>query len=255
MRWSYIKTGWVMTARALLRSRTVLLLLFVIPTLFYALIILTTKTDHRIAFRLASVSSEAFIQASQRYEALIFIGLTAVGLLTSFLALHLIQKQARVNRRLVLCGYRPSELIASKLTVLLCVIFVVAWYVALMLPLFFAPNRFVLVALGFMLGGYVYGCYGLLVGSIFKRELEAIFFIILLANLDAGWLQNPIYYAEAQNQAIIRHLPAYFPSQVSMVSAFTDYPITNALIGGIGYGSLLLLAAMLIFWLRMKMRG
>ena len=108
MRWSYLKTGWMMTTRALLRSRLVLLLLFIIPTLFYALIILTTKTDTIIAFKLASIESDAFVQVSQRYEALIFIGLTAVGLLTSFLALNLIQKHAPVNRRLVLCGYRPS---------------------------------------------------------------------------------------------------------------------------------------------------
>ena len=133
-----------MTTRALLRSRLVLLLLFIIPTLFYALIILTTKTDNIIAFKLASIESDAFVEVSQRYEALIFIGLTAVGLLTSFLALNLIQKHAPVNRRLVLCGYRPSELIISKLTVLLCVIVVIAVYVAAMLPLFFQPNRFVI---------------------------------------------------------------------------------------------------------------
>lgn len=240
-----------MAVRELMRSRIALILLLLIPTLFNLLIVLTT-TDRPLAFKLASVSEETFLQVSERRESLIFIGGAAVGLLTSFLALSLIQKHAEVNRRLVLCGYKPWELIASKLAVLLCVVVLVACYAAAILRLFFQPERFALVVLGFILAGYVYGCYGLLVGSILKRELEGVLLIVLLANIDAGWLQNPIYYADAQNKMIIRRLPAYFPSQVSMVSAFTDHSIFNPLIGSVAYGSILLLGALLIYFWRMR---
>jgi len=72
--------------------------------------------------------------------------------------------------------------------------------------------------------------------------------------IDAGWLQNPIDYADAQNKAIIRHLPAYFPSQLSMASAFTEHSVIPSLLGGLAYGSILLLAAMAIFWRRMRIR-
>jgi len=240
-----------MAVRELRRSRIALILLLLIPTLFNLLIVLTT-TDRPLAFKLASVSEETFLQVSERRESLIFIGGAAVGLLTSFLALSLIQKHAEVNRRLVLCGYKPWELIASKLAVLLCVVVLVACYAAAILRLFFQPERFALVVLGFILAGYVYGCYGLLVGSILKRELEGVLLIVLLANIDAGWLQNPIYYADAQNKMIIRRLPAYLPSQVSMVSAFTDHSIFNPLIGSVVYGSILLLGALLIYFWRMR---
>ena len=240
-----------MAVRELMRSRIALILLLLIPTLFNLLIVLTT-TDRPLAFKLASVSEETFLQVSERRESLIFIGGAAVGLLTSFLALSLIQKHAEVNRRLVLCGYKPWELIASKLAVLLCVVVLVACYAAAILRLFFQPERFAFVVLGFMFAGYVYGCYGLLVGSILKRELEGVLLIVLLANIDAGWLQNPIYYADAQNKMIIRRLPAYFPSQVSMVSAFTDHSIFNPLIGSVVYGSILLLGALLIYFWRMR---
>ena len=253
MRLSYIKTGWLMTTKELLRSRITLILLFLIPTLFYALIVLTT-TDQTIVFKLASISEKTFVQVSTRSMSLIFIGIAAVGLLTSFLALNLVQKHIEVNRRLVLCGYRPSELIVSKLGVLMCVIILIAGYVAAMLPLFFQPHRFLMVLLGFALGGFVYSCYGLLVGAIFRRELEGILFIVLLANIDAGWLQNPIYYTAAQNQWIIRYLPAYFPSQTCMVSAFTDYGIFASLIKSIIYGSILLLTALLIYFWRMRVQ-
>jgi len=97
---------------------------------------------------------------------------------------------------------------------------------------------------GLLLGGWVYGCYGLLVGSLFRRELEGILFVVLLAVIDVGWLQNPIYYEEAQNQAVIRSLPAYFPAQVSMAAAFTDHAVLRPMLGALAYGAGLLLAAL-----------
>ncbi|MBA3766076.1 MAG: ABC transporter permease [Acidobacteria bacterium] len=251
MRLRYIKTGWAMTIRELLRSRIVIILIFLIPTLFYALIALTTPR-RIIPFKLASVSGEPVVEVSMRDESLVFIGLAAVGFIVSFLAMSLIQKQTEAHRRLILCGYRPMELVVSKLAVLLCVIVLISLFVAAMLPLFFRPDRFALVFLGFALGGFVYGCYGLLVGALCKRELEGILFIVLLSNIDVGWLQNPTFYADAQNTAIIRYLPAYFPSQMSMVAAFTKHSITNSLIGSLLYGSAFLIVSVLIFWWKMR---
>jgi hypothetical protein len=211
-----------------------------------------TTTKRPLAFKLASVSEKHFVHVSQRSEALIFIGLASVGLLASFLALNLIQKGTPINKRLVICGYRTSELAVSKFLVLLCVVAVIGGYVAAVLPLFFRPRHFLATVLGFVLIGFVYGSYGLLIGSIVKRELEGILFIVLLANIDVGWLQNPIFYSEAQNKAIIRWLPAFFPSQVSMVSSFTDYSILKAVLGSLAYGSIFLIVALYIFWRKMR---
>ena len=253
MRLKNIRTAWAMTMTEMRRSRIALILFFVIPTVFYSVIILIT-THRPIAFRLASISLASMITVSQRDEALVFIGLAAVGVLTSFLALHITQKHAEVNRRLVLAGYRTTELLASKFLALLAVIVLIGAYVGAMTPLFFKPLRFAPVLLGFIMAGYVYGAYGMLIGAIFRRELEGILFIVLMANLDIGWLQNPIYYVEAQNKAIIRSLPAYFPSQLSMVSAFTYEPILRPLLGSLAYGTILLAAAMIIYSRRMRLR-
>lgn len=226
MRLSHLRAGVSMTARELLRSRLVLILLLVIPSLFYAIVALTS-TDRLIAFRLASISQNTIIEVSERSESLVFIGTAVSGLLASYLALALMQKQSDVNHRLVLCGYRPSELVVSKLAVLLGVIVLIGTYVSTMLPIFSHPQRFAVATLGFVSAGFVYGSYGLVVGAIFRRELEGILFIVLLANIDAGWLQNPIYYAGAQNKFIIRALPAYYPSQISMIGAFTSHVATR----------------------------
>jgi len=245
-----------MTLRQLLRSRIVLLLLFIVPTLFYAIIILTT-TDEAIAFQLGSLPANSagqpvVVQVGKQPEALVFIGLAAVGLLTAFLAMNLVQRQLGATRRLVLCGYRPTELVTAKLVVLVAVIVAISAYVVAALPLFFDPRHMLGVALGFALIGWVYGCYGLLVGALFRRNLEGILFVVLLANIDAGWLQNPIFYADADNQAIIEALPAFFPAQVSMIAAFTDHAVARPAIAALLYGAALLVLALVVFGLRVR---
>lgn len=251
MRVNYIQTGWIMTVKELVRRRIVVVLFFLIPSLFYIITNLTTP-QHPIVFKLASLSEEIVIRVSQLEEALVFMGLAATGLLGSFLALSLIQKNTRVNRRLVICGFQSSEIAVAKLAVLLGVIVIVGSYVAVLLLVFFQPRHLINLVLGFWLVGYVYGCYGLLIGSIFKRELEGILLIVLLTNIDVGWLQNPLFYAEAQNKIIIRYLPAFFPSQVSMVSAFSDYSILKPVLGSLVYGSIFVLVALIIFGLKMR---
>lgn len=253
MRLKNIRIGLGMTLTEMRRSRIALILIFVIPTVFYAVILLTT-THRPMAFRLASISLASMITVSQRDEAMVFMGLAAVGVLTSFLALYLTQKNAEVNRRLILAGYRTTELLASKFLGLLIVIVLIGTYVGAMMTLFFGPLRFGLMLLGFMMAGYIYGAYGLLVGAIFRGELEGILFIVLLANLDIGWLQNPLFYVEAQNKAIIRSLPAYFPSQLSMVAAFTYESVLRPLLGSLAYGTVLLAVALFLYSRRMRLR-
>lgn len=235
--------AFAMTLKMLVRSRLVLLLLFAVPALFYAVVAATTNDDP-ITFQLASLGAgEALVTVGKRREALVFIGLAATGLLTAFLAMNLAQKDAQASRRLVLCGYRPAELVAARLAVLSCVVVAVSCVVAGGLRVFFAPERLAGVVAGFALVGWVYGCYGLLVGSLLKNSLEGILLVALLANIDAGWLQNPLYYADAQNQAVIRALPAYFPSQVSMAAAFTSHAVWRPSLGALVYGAALLVAA------------
>lgn len=247
MRLKYLTTSYGFTFRELFRMRISLLLLFLIPTLFFVLVNHTT-TDEPVDFVLSSVSEEALIGSTARGLSLVFIGIAVVGFVTSFLALSMVQKDREVSQRLVLCGYRGSELILSKTAVLVSVTVLIGIYVAALLLVFFRPDNWWLVTLGFILGGYVYGSYGLLVGSLFRRPLEGILLIVLLANIDAGWLQNPLYYTAAQNTALIRRLPAFYPSQVTLVSAFAnDFSIFQPLMASVLYGSVLLGAALLSF--------
>lgn len=241
-----------MTAREVLRGRLVLMLLVLIPSLFYAVAWLT-GTDEQVAFELGSIDEDLVIAVDQMHQMATFIGLAATGLLTSFVGLKLIQREAEVNQRLVLCGYRAAELVAAKLAVLLVVVLGISLYVATAIPLvFFEVDRFGALFLGFAAGGWVYGCYGLLVGALIRKELEGILFVALMTNIDSAWLQNPIWYAEAQNKIVITSLPAHLPSQASMAAAFTDQPVAGPLFGALLYGTVLLLLAGSVFTWRTR---
>ncbi len=236
------------------RSRFALVLLLVVPATFYAVARLT-GSPQPVAFELGSLGPDVLIRVPQVQEIAVFIGLAATGLLTSFVGLRLSQRDVEPSRRLVACGYRASELLAARLGVLLLLTAGVSLVVSAGLPvLFFRPSRGWPLLGAFALCGLVYGAYGLLVGALVRRELEGILLIALLANLDVGWLQNPVWYAEAQRQWVIRALPAYFPSQAAMASAFTDRSPAGPFLGGAAYALGLLSLAALAWSLRMRRR-
>ena len=254
MMWTRCCVAFRMTALALLRNRVAIGLIVILPVLFYALIAITTG-DAPIAFLLPSVSDETAVTVSRKHEGLVFMGLAAVGFISAFLGFHLISRQAEVSRRLLVCGYRAWELVVTRLAVLTCAVVIVSLFSGLLLRLFFAPQHLAVVIVGFVLVGLVYGCYGLLAGSIFKRELEGILSIVLVTNIDVGWLQNPIFYTSSEHREVIHVLPAYFPAQVSITAAFSDYTTGYAAAGSLAYGGALLIVAVAVFWSRMRVRA
>jgi len=240
-----------MTLRELMRRKIVIILLILVPSVFYAVTYLTAGLMN-IPFKLAAVGDEPIIMIPARHTALVFLGLASAGLLAAFLSMNLIQRNIEVTRRLIICGYTSTELALSKLMVLFCIIIIIGFYVGSMLWIFFDPTHFFRVILGFILVGFVYGSYGLLVGALLKGELEGILVITLLANIDVGWLQNPIFYAGALNKTIIRALPAFYPSQTSIISAFTDHAVTKSVLWSLVYGGVLLMLSLLAYWLKMR---
>ncbi len=253
MRAARIITSLFMILRMMLRRRIVLILLVVIPIVFFSIVSITTP-EKKVPFRLSSLSEKTFIVAGEKQIALVFFAVAIAGFLMSFLAMNLIQRNSTINRRLVLCGYHPLELLFSNLLSLLVTIALISVYVGLLASAFFPVLHLGMLMVSLALTGFVYGCYGLVVGTLITGELEGILLIVLLANIDAGWLQNPIFYAEAQNQAIIHYLPAYFPSQSAIIATFTDYSGLTASLNSLLYGSGFLAFSMLIFYFKMRIR-
>jgi len=251
MNWNRVGIGFAMTLRMLLRRRIVLLLLAVIPAVFLG-IVKITSTDRPLPFRLASLTEETFITIPEAGINFVFFAVASVGFLLSFLALNVMQKDKHVTRRLILCGYSPNELLIAKLAALLVIMALIALYVGLLTDQLYEVKHPAQFVLSLMSIGLVYGCYGLLVGSLIRGELEGILLIVLLVNIDVGWLQNPLFYEGAQNQALIRYLPGYFPSQASVISAFTDYSFRKALGTAFLEGAGFLFLSLVIYYRTMK---
>jgi hypothetical protein len=246
-----LRISFMMTLRMLLRRRIVLLLMLVIPAIFLGIVSLTTS-ERPLPFRLSSLDEEPVVAIPEEGIHFVFFAVASVGFLLSFLALNLIQKNRHVTRRLILCGYSPTELLTSKLAALLVFIVVVSTYVGLLTNFLYEIDHLGWFIFSLVSICFVYGCYGLLVGSLIRGELEGILLIVLLVNIDVGWLQNPLFYEGAQNQEVIRYLPAYFPSQAALIAAFTDYSISQAIRAAYLYGAMFLLFSLLIYYKTMK---
>lgn len=253
MNFKRIAISTLMILRMTLRKKIIPILVIVIPSLFLFVVYYTT-TDRLVPFQLAFLKEEVILEISERSTSLLFMAIASVGFISSFLGLSLIQKHRHENRRLILCGYNPGELVTSNLLILAMFIIIVALYTSLILFYFIDIDLYPGLLTGLCMAGFIYGSYGLVIGSIVKGELEGILLIVLLANIDAGWLQNPLFYADAQNKVIIEYLPAFFPSQTSIASAFSSYSTFSAIAYSFLYGIAFLFISMVIFYNKMKLQ-
>ena len=256
MRIAYVATATAMTARELARKRLVLALALGMPAIFFA-VAFATESNQLARVVLAGAAAPASL-VEELDMSLLFVSIVATSLISAFFASNLIQRQLDVNRRLVLCGFRAREIIGARLVVLLGIIAATTLHAGLALEalrrlgLFGDPRFPAGVLAGIAVGAFVYGCYGLLVGTLFRNELEPVFAILVLVNVDAGWLQNPIYYQASRSKWLIEALPAHFPSQVAYLSAFTPDPIGPLVARGLAYGTVFLLLALALYARRMR---
>jgi hypothetical protein len=256
----------------LLRRPVTLLVLFVVPALFDAIVLVTTghrNVDVTIAtlveegatIRLPGTApglfdlgliDNGFRTVDQRSLSLVFLGTAAVCFLSCFLAFYLVHKRKDVDARLVLAGYRAYEVLAAKLLVLGALVALLAVYeTAIVLP-WLSPLHVGRVAEGFFLGGLVYGTLGFLVGALTQHELAGIFVIVLLANVDVGWLQNPVYYAVSERRSIIESLPGHYPTQLALVGAFADAVPSGVIGRSFAWAGGVLALALVAFGLRIR---
>jgi hypothetical protein len=213
-----------------------------------------TSSEKDILFRLGIATSIHMVKATEINVALVFVSLATIGFLASFLSLNLFQEYDHLNRRLIICGYHSSELILSGLTVMVFMILILVLCIGTTLSFFFKPVNIGSMMLGMFFTGITYGSYGLMVGSFVKGQLEGVLSVVLLANIDAGWIQNPLFFNDARNKIIIELLPAYFPSQVCMASAFTNLSIQKPIVSSLIYMSAFLGLSLLVSYFKMRIQ-
>ncbi len=267
MRLRHARVECAAALRRLARNRLAMALVLLLPLVFFAVVVVTTPR-REVRVELASVPEEemvlpplvpihppprgAVVDAPQRSLAAVFVAVAGIGAVAALLALELMQKDVAATRRLVLCGRRAVDIVLGRLAALVLVLGGATVCVAALLPALVQAERFGLLVAGLFLGALVHAAYGMLVGALFRRDLVGILLVVLLVNVDAGWLQNPLYYATAQHRWVIRALPAHGPAQVALVGAFTEHGVTSAVLLAIGEAAAMAALAAVIFSLRLR---
>ena len=240
-----------MVLKILLRQKIVLILIFLIPLLFLFVVDITS-TNNILPIKFPSIESHSMLLLPERQISLTYYSITTCGFLVSFLGMYLVQQNKATNKRLILCGYHPTELLISILLVLITIIIIIAVYIGGLASLFHKYNDLFGFMTGLALIGFVYGSYGLFIGGLLRKEIEGILALVLLVNIDAGWLQNPILYTQSENKVFIQLLPAHYPSQSAIIQAFTDYSTSHIDSLGILYGLFFLMCALVMFYYKMR---
>lgn len=199
------------------RNRVLWILLLVVPVVFIVLAIAVTPDDP---------GPVALVDGSHHFTAMLserrMHAATMVPITSAFLAgltgLFVVTGSAGGDRRLVLAGFKPREVLVGRLgvigaaTVLTTAVAVVvagAWYPARQWVAFAAAN--LLIAL-------TYAMVGVLVGPLTGR-LGGLYLILLLAFIDVGLGQTIMF--DASPPAWGAFLPARGASRVLIDGAFT----------------------------------
>ncbi|HEU0202963.1 MAG TPA: hypothetical protein VFR86_21355 [Burkholderiaceae bacterium] len=152
------------TMRQIARHRIALLLFFVLPPLFVVVVVLTGSHLQSFPFAVPAVDATAALFATPRDVTLLFVAIAGAGLFSTFAALSSMQLNRAADRRLALMGMPPASVAAGRSLALMVVSVAAGFFVAaLVLPLLPSP-RALPVVLALVLGGLIYGAFGLVVG-------------------------------------------------------------------------------------------
>jgi hypothetical protein len=240
-----------LSALELLRNKLGLLLLFIIPACFLAVVEWTSGVG-ALPIKLYFFRHIEKLFLDQKEISLVFISAAVGGFLMSYYAILLFQQDFEYYRYCISMRLSVKTFVASRFGFFFTLVAVMAAFITLIMRGMMNFQNIPGALVGFMLLGLIYGAYGGLVGILAKDFMVAILFVVLLANIDAGWLQNPVFYSTAQETAFIRWLPAFFPCQFIFSSVFSAKTNLWSLVMSLVYASGLFTTLFLAVLIKIK---
>ena len=203
------------------RNKYGLILLITIPVIFLA-VVEWTSGEEVIPIELYYQDEIRQVLLTQREVNLVFIGAAVLGFLAAYYAIVLFHKNFEYYKYCISMGLSRVSFLAARCFFFLGLIVTLAMLISVSLWFTIDIRQIFGLLLGFILMGVIYGTIGGIFGLISRDYMVAMLAMVLLANLDAGWLQNPVFYSSAQETEVIKWLPAFFPTQLVFASAFTE---------------------------------
>ena len=240
------------TFKELLRNKLGLALIFVIPTVFLAVVEWTAGSGILpIKLYFFKQTTQVFINAHDM--SLVFMASAIGGFLMSYYAALLFHRDFEYFRYCIHMKLSPMTFIASRFCFFFSLVAVLGIYTTLLMRSLMTFTQIISALTGFILLGAIYGAYGGIIGILSKDFMIAILSVSLLANIDAGWLQNPVFYSTAQQSEVIRWLPAFYPCQFIFSSIFSGKTNLWAALMSLLYAAVLFGALFLA--VRYKIKG
>ncbi|MFC7057778.1 ABC transporter permease [Halovenus salina] len=173
--------------------------------------------------------------------------LFATAFLAGLLGVFQVVGTAQSDRRLVVCGYRPAEvLLARLLTVLIAGGLVAAiTFVTFWLRTDVTPER-PLVAFGALLGAaLVYALVGVCLGALLGRELEGSLVLVFLADIDSFGSIGVV----PTESAVIEYFPLATPHDMLHAAVYDGTVSGGEVLTVLGYAAALgVLAVALVIY-------
>ena len=149
-------------------------------------------------------------------------GALMVAITVAFLAglagLFIVLGSAEADRRLVIAGFRPREVLAARLGVIALAAMLVSAVSLAVTAASFEPHVWVTFALATVVVALTYAMVGVVVGPLVGR-LGGLYLMFLLPFLDVGLAQNIMFDAAPPSWATV--MPAHGAVRVLVDGAFT----------------------------------
>ncbi len=204
-------------AREYRRNRVLWALLIVVPAVFVGLAISVTL-DQPGPIGLVEGTRHFTAMVSQRRMHAVTMAPVASAFLAGITGLFVITGSAGGDRRLVLAGFRPVEVLAGRLGVIGAATVLATAVAVITSGLWYAPGQWVVFAAANLLIALTYAMVGVLVGPLTGR-LGGLYLILVLAFIDVGLAQSVMF--PAGPPAWGAFLPARGASRMLIDGAFT----------------------------------
>jgi hypothetical protein len=199
------------------RNRVLWILLLAVPAVFIVLAIAVTPDNP---------APVALVDGSRRFTAMLserrMHAATMVPVASAFLAgltgLFVVTGSAGGDRRLVLAGFQPRQVLAGRLGVIGAATVLTTAVAVAVAGAWYPPRQWALFAAANLLIALTYAMIGVLVGPLTGR-LGGLYLILLLAFIDVGLGQTIMFDTSPPNWGAF--LPARGASRVLIDGAFT----------------------------------
>ncbi len=218
------------------------MLLVTVPILFITWSFAITEPAPRA---ISLPGGALFLTDMRQIHGAIMVPIT-VGFLTGLLGLFIVSSALESDRRLVVAGFLPVEVVVPRFLVLTAGAFLISVISIGVTTIDFTPASWGPFVTGNLLSALIYGLVGGLSGILFG-QMGAVYFMFFLPMMDFGVAQNPMFF-EGTPQGWAHFLPAYGPTRILIDGAFSPgFDATGGLVLALAWlsGLTLVLVALL----------